>query len=330
MQPCLENNTSFFEKLQDADGLDLRDNRGKRHDLAVVLMGVTLALLSQRDGNLSSIHRHLRNHYRQLMEALKLPAVRPVSRSQLPKILSRVSVGVLDKVLFDSYGVKLSAAQRQWFALDGKELRGSIESGAKRGEVVVQAVSHESREVQSQRFYNGRKHSEVTTVRRLLRENGLENQKISLDALHCKPKTLEPITASGGIYLVGVKGNQKELGEVLSEAAAEQKAVYRVETVEKGHGRIETRQYQVYKVEQVVKAERWAGSQIRTLVKVKRERIAVKSGKQTKETSYYISNEKSQWSGLCQAVRGHWRVETNNQIRDVTLREDELRSKKRG
>jgi len=62
MLPCQENSRSFFQKLQNADGLGLRDNRGKRHDLAVVLVGVTLAVLSNRDGSLSSIQRHLKNH----------------------------------------------------------------------------------------------------------------------------------------------------------------------------------------------------------------------------------------------------------------------------
>ena len=47
MQPCWEESRSLFEKLQQAEGLDLRDNRGKRHELAVVLVGVTLALLSK-------------------------------------------------------------------------------------------------------------------------------------------------------------------------------------------------------------------------------------------------------------------------------------------
>jgi hypothetical protein len=56
MQPCQKDNRSFFAKLQNEKGLDLRDNRGKRHDLAVILVGVMLALLSHRDGNLSSIH----------------------------------------------------------------------------------------------------------------------------------------------------------------------------------------------------------------------------------------------------------------------------------
>ena len=74
MQPCQKDNRSFFEKLQKAEGLDLRDTRGKRHDLAVVLVGVALAVLSNRDGNLSSIHRHMVNHYEKLVEALGVHA----------------------------------------------------------------------------------------------------------------------------------------------------------------------------------------------------------------------------------------------------------------
>ena len=48
MLPCQENSKSFFRILQNADGLDLRDNRGKKHDLAVVLVGVTIAVLSNQ------------------------------------------------------------------------------------------------------------------------------------------------------------------------------------------------------------------------------------------------------------------------------------------
>ena len=134
MLPCQEDNRSFFEKLQSVEGLDLRDNRGKRHDLAVVLVGVMIALLSNRDGNLSSIRRHLKNHYEKLVAHLGVEKQQPVSRAQLPLILGRVSVSVFDRMLFAHYGINLNEAEQAWFAIDGKELRGSIESGSKRGE----------------------------------------------------------------------------------------------------------------------------------------------------------------------------------------------------
>jgi hypothetical protein len=89
--------------------LDLRDNRGKRHELTVVLIGGAIAVLSNREGNLSALQRHLTKRYKQLMEVLGLPVGRAVSRSQLPVILEKVAVDVFDDLLFESYGIQLSS-----------------------------------------------------------------------------------------------------------------------------------------------------------------------------------------------------------------------------
>lgn len=266
MQPCQKDNRSFFEKLQNAEGLDLRDNGGKRHDLAIVLVGVTLALLSHRDGSLSSIHRHLKNHYERLMTALSVEAKSAVSRAQLPRVLEKVSVEVFDGLLFESFGVKLNSAERKWFAVDGKELRGSIASGAKRGEAVVQAIEHETLQVQSQTYYSGNKESEVAAVRQLLKENDLCAEKISLDALHCKPLSLEPIAEAGGIYLVGLKEDQKEMFLEVQEMVRQRPSLWETESLEKGHGRIEQRKYQVYDIANIYQDERWDKCQIQRAV----------------------------------------------------------------
>ena len=102
------------------------------------------------------------------------------------------------------YKITLSKGEKSWFATDGKELRGSIEKGSKRGVAIVQVVRHENREVVGQTFYNGKKESEVPTVKKLLAESGVEKQKVSMDALHLKPDTLEGINKVGGKYLVGL------------------------------------------------------------------------------------------------------------------------------
>ena len=329
MQPCQEDNRSFFEKLQNEKGLDLRDNRGKRHDLAVVLVGVMLALLSNRDGNLSSIERYIRNHYEQLTEVLGVEKKRPVSRSQLPNILTKVSVAVFDGLLFANYGIKLNTAEKKWFAIDGKELRGSIEKGHRRGEAIVQAVSHENLQVAAQGYYAGEKESEVPTVRQLLQENGLSRRKVTLDALHCKVGTLEIVTQAGGKYVVGLKGNQKQLKKQIGFATENQACLMKIKTQEKGHGRIETRIYRFYDVLEMAKEARWKDCRIKTAIKVRRERIELKTAKTGIEESYYLSNEVGNYEELAEAVRKHWQVETNNQIRDVSLKEDKLRSKKR-
>lgn len=328
MLPCQEDNRSFFQKLQSAEGLDLRDNRGKRHELAVVLVGVVIALLSNRDGNLSSIHRHLKNRYEKLVAVLGVEKKRAVSRAQLPLILAGVSVLVFDQLLFENYGLKLNEAEREWFAVDGKELRGSIETGAKRGEAVVQVVSHWQQQTVAQDYYSGEKQSEVAAVRQLLKQDVLAGQKISLDALHCKPATLAVITQKKGKYLVGLKANQKELSRQIKRVIAGQAHLWKTGTVEKGHGRIESREYEFYDVLEMKKDERWQSSQIKTAVRVKRERVELKSGKTSLEQAYYLTNIVGSYEELSHAIRRHWAVETSNHIRDVSLKEDQMRSKK--
>ena len=329
MSPCQENSRSFFEKLQNAENLDLRDNRGKRHDLAVVLVGVSLAVLSNRDGSLSSIQRHLKNHYEKLVGVLGIEKKQAVSRSQLALILEKVAFQVFDQLLFESFGIKLSEGEQKWFAMDGKELRGSIAKGSKRGAAVVQAVAHENCRTLVQNYYSGEKESEVPIVRKLLEESGLASQKISLDALHCKPLTLAIMSAGGGKYLVGLKENQKELKKQITWAMENQAILFETARHEKSHGRIEFRKYEFYDVLEIDKDDRWKACQIKTAIKVRRERVELKSGESSREESYYLTNEVGNYEELAQAVRHHWQVETNNHIRDVSLREDEMRSKKR-
>jgi hypothetical protein len=52
--------TTFYGKAQRSKTLDLRDIRGKIHDMPLILTEFILALLCNRDGNLSTIHRHMK------------------------------------------------------------------------------------------------------------------------------------------------------------------------------------------------------------------------------------------------------------------------------
>lgn len=236
---------------------------------------------------------------------------------------------MFDALVFENFGIKLQTQERKWFAIEGKELKGSIEKGRTRGEAVVQAIEHETLQPQSQTYYSGNKESEVVAVRQLLKDNGLCAEKISFDALHCKPKTLVPIATADGIYLVGLKGNQKKMLAQVQAETGRPAWIYETGGLEKGHGRIQYRKYQVADIESLDRATRWMDCEIRTAIKVSRERYSIKSGKKSQETSYYLSNQRADLAELCVAVRNHWSVETNNHIRDVTLREDKLRSKKR-
>lgn len=325
-------NKSFFEQIQNTEGLDLRDNRGLIHDMALVVIGVVLALLSNRDGKLSSVQRHMKNNHAKLTNSLNIKSEKSVSRSQLPIILSKIDLSIFQQLLFVNYGVILSDLERVWFSVDGKELRGSIQKGNKRGEAIIQAVSHQGRTVVAQSYYDGIKESEIPTTRKLLEDNGLDKQKITLDALHSNPDTLQQINQAKGIYLVGLKENQRELLEECQDTHRFCKPNFsftQIPALKDKHGRDETRTYEVYDIAKQEKHQRWSACKIETLIVVKRDFTKINTKVKSSETSFYISNQSDNYLELSLAVRGHWNVETNNYIRDVVFSEDKLKTKKK-
>ena len=209
--------TTFFAELQRSPELDLRDVRGRRHNLSLVLLGLLLGLLRGRDGNLSSIHRSMVNTHTRLCEVLNIDNQTVVSRAQFPRILQKVNLDIFQRLLFKHYQIELSKKERQWFAGDGKEIKGSIESGEKRGEASVQIISHKNRACIAQSFYNGNKESEKPCLHQLVEKCGIKNQKLTFDALHLHPKMTVSINQAEGIFVIGLKRNQKVLLENLTE-----------------------------------------------------------------------------------------------------------------
>jgi predicted transposase YbfD/YdcC len=330
--PCADKETTFYLELKGLSDLDKRDNRGKRHDMSMILLGITLALLSNRDGNLSSIQRHMKNHYVKTCGFIGVSPYKVVSRSQLPLILSEVNLSVFEGKIFSFYGIRLSEAEKKWFSGDGKELRGSIEKGDKRGEAVVQMVAHETGEVFCETFYHGKKESEKPAIRDLMKSSGVSNQKISLDALHFNPDTLQLINQATGVYLVGLKENQGELLADMTKATQYLTAAYNYKTVDKGHGRLEIRGYQIFDIRKEYIDKRWDKCDLEALIQVNRKRVDIKTDKESVEIAYYMTNLMPSTEIMAkeyfEAVRHHWSVEVTNHIRDVTLNEDKFRTKK--
>lgn len=309
--------------------MDLRDNRGKVHDLAFILLDLIIGLLRHRDGNLSSMYRYMVNNHSKFCRALGVDVERAISRAQLPRVLKKVNTGAFEQLLFSWFKIELNMEEKQWFAGDGKELRGSIEKGAERGGVLVHLVRHEDRAVPAKTYCNGTKDSEEPCLQQLVRQAGAGSQKITAGALHLCPAVTEPIEGAGGIFLIGLKGNQKGLlqdmkGHVGCFAPLNQEV-----TVEKGHGRLEKRNYFHYGVSEDYFEPRWGKTGFRSLFMVERSRIDLTTKEQGRKISFYISNGKANGEhGYFGAIRKHWSVEVNHHIRDKGLKEDQLRTKK--
>lgn len=88
----------------------------------------------------------------------------------------------------------------------------------------------------SQTYYNGSKESERPAVLKLLNDTKLCGQKVTLDALHLTPKATKAIDMAKGVYLIGLKSNQKHLYRYCLCNSLTNKASYeRADELERGH-----------------------------------------------------------------------------------------------
>ena len=323
--------TSFVDMLKN-DLPDHRDNRGKIHSLTLVIVGFVLAtLIGNRE--LSSIHRFIVARADWLNELTKIDAVRPISRAHLPRLLDGLDWIALNGLIERCFGVKVQCdGEKQWAAVDGKALRGTLDAGDKQN--LILAVAHDTREVLAQARQCGDKSSEIPAVRTLLKDSGLEKQKVSLDAHHFNPITLTQIHKAGGIYLTQAKENQPVFLQQCQTLHSQALALAETVEHEKAHGRVTTRRAQLFSLASVTLDPRWKDSGLSALIVVERETFEVAKKKTTFDTSYYVSNTVPQPSEakpvvkeLAQAIRKHWVVESNNWVRDVTFGEDSVKTK---
>ncbi len=97
------------------------------------------------------------------------------------------------------------------------------------------------------------------------------------------------------------------------------------ETIEKDHGRLETRRYYLSdQLDWFADKEKWERLRTVGMVEAKREI----NGQTTVERRYYLSSLKLDVETFARAVRGHWGIENKlHWSLDVTFREDQSRAR---
>ena len=175
------------------------------------------------------------------------------------------------------------------------------------------------------------KTNEITAIPVLLDQlaeaGRLEGALVSIDAMGCQVEIAAKIVEHKADFLLPLKGNQPTMeAEVLSyfETAPANKLVTKT-TVEKGHGRIETRRYTASKeVDWITSDKSFPGQprfeNIKTIVHVlNRTEYADRC---TFDTRVYISSAPLDIERLARGVRGHWGVESMHWLLDVEFKDD--------
>ncbi len=134
VEPCPEEQLAHF--IEALDKLpDHRDNRGKQHRLTFIIASVVMALLVERSTT-SGIFRYIRNNIEWLRIVTGIPDAKPISRAHLPRLLEKLDWDELNKLIDAHFGIQLARTENQeWLAIDGKIMKGKVESGNKQAVV---------------------------------------------------------------------------------------------------------------------------------------------------------------------------------------------------
>jgi predicted transposase YbfD/YdcC len=175
------------------------------------------------------------------------------------------------------------------------------------------------------------KTNEITAIPDLLDQlaetKQLEGALVTIDAMGCQVGIADKIVAHKADYLLALKGNQPTLeGDVESyftDAPANE--LLTKTTVEKGHGRIETRTYTASgNVDWIVPDRHYPGeprfTNIRTIVKIYARAEYV--DRCTFDTRYFISSAPCDIERIAAGARGHWGVESMHWLLDVEFKDD--------
>ena len=135
-------------------------------------------------------------------------------------------------------------------AIDGKTLRRSHDKQTMKSALhSVCAWSVENHVTLGQQACE-EKSNEITAIPELLKLLELKDAIVTVDAMGCQKKIARQIVQGGGDYVLAVKGNQEKLHaaivehfEQLHEDDFENSVCRRRQTQEKGHGRVEQRDY---------------------------------------------------------------------------------------
>jgi predicted transposase YbfD/YdcC len=316
-----------FEGLRDP-----RSGNAKAHIFLEILIIANLAVVCGADG-WSDVELFGKNKKAWLKTFLKLPKGIP-SHDTFGRVFAKLKPEEFQKHFMDWVRAVEQLTAGQVIAVDGKQLRRSHNRAAGKAAIyMVSAWATENQLVLGQTTV-AEKSNEITAIPELLRLLDLSGCIVTIDALGTQTEIAETILKGGGDYLLAVKENQghlfedvQYLFEVLEAARGMKSTPYQsARSVNKGHGRIETRECWATDREEHLsllrKRQPWSG--LKSVVRIVSQRQIGETVEV--QTRYFISSLSADAKMLLKTKRSHWKIENQvHWVLDMAFREDESR-----
>jgi predicted transposase YbfD/YdcC len=215
-------------------------------------------------------------------------------------------------------------------ALDGKTSRrsGGVDATALH---LVSAFAAGAGLVLGQRA-TAEKSNEITAIPELLSTLALAGCTVTIDAMGTQTAIAEVIQKCGADYVLAVKDNQPKLSQSIQDfwrsfrthPAAHTPHSF-AQTVDKDHGRLETRRCYVFdQLECLDNPRQWKG--LRCFAVLESERSI--GDQTTRQQRFYLSSLAPDAPSIARIIRSHWAIENRlHWSMDVSFNDDQMRAR---
>ena len=237
------------------------------------------------------------------------------------RVFERIDPAELSNALYD--WLSGEREKRGVIAIDGKTICGSGNAEHQAYHVVSAFVAEN--QITLGEVTVDEKSNEIMAIPQLLDLIDVSGSIVTIDAMGCQTDIAKKITDKEADYCLSLKGNQTSLHEdvklYFENLPAEQAAV----TKEKGHGRIEKREYFLETdIDWLPQKIDW-----KNLNAIGAVKSTVFEKEETRTETRYFITSLNDVNVFADAVRKHWSIE--NQLHwqlDVTFGEDSSRARK--